>query len=157
MNESQIHEVLSQALDADESKNESLAISLYMQTVEMILQIQDKETRMRLNKFATQALDRAEELKGIKRGNTTNPSVQVQSTVSVKSKSVLHIVKDTSNIQPSLGLSGSHVYSDEEKKVLEHTSHINAHVFVPFMSVDLKDKFVFSIPFTDKVKVLSCM
>lgn len=58
--------------------------------------------------------------------------------------------KDTSNIQPSLGLSGSQVYTEEEKKVLEHTSHINSNVFVPFMSVDLKDKFVFSIPFTDK-------
>ncbi len=59
---------------------------------------------------------------------------------------------DVSNIQPSsLGLSGSHVYTDEEKKVLEHSSHINSNIFVPFMSVDLKDKFVFSIPFTDKV------
>lgn len=58
---------------------------------------------------------------------------------------------DTSNLQPTLGLSGSHVYTEEEKKVLEHTSHINSNVFVPFMNVDLKDKFVFSIPFTDKV------
>lgn len=86
MNESDIHSVLSQALDADESKNESLAISLYMKTVEMILQIPDKETRTRLNKFATQALDRAEELKGIKRESVSSPSVSVQPTISVKSK-----------------------------------------------------------------------
>lgn len=86
MNESEIHDVLSQALDADESKNESLAIALYMKTVEMILQIQDKETRTRLNKFATQALDRAEELKGIKRQTVPGPSIPVQPTISVKSK-----------------------------------------------------------------------
>lgn len=86
MNESEVHTVLSQALDADESKNESLAISLYMKTVEMILQIPDKEIRTRLNKFATQALDRAEELKGLKRENVTSPSRTVQPTISVKSK-----------------------------------------------------------------------
>lgn len=97
MNESEVHSVLSQALDADESKNENLAISLYMKTVEMILQIPDKDTRTRLNKFATQALDRAEELKGIKRANLGSPSVPVQPTISVKSKCsvrslVFHIV-----------------------------------------------------------------
>ncbi len=88
MNESEIHSVLSQALDADESKNESLAIFLYMKTVEMILQIQDKETRSRLNKFATQALDRAEELKGIKKQNIPSPSTPVRPTISVKSECV---------------------------------------------------------------------
>lgn len=59
-------------------------------------------------------------------------------------------VKDTTKSQPALGLSGSHVYTEEEKKVLEHTSHINSNVFVPFMSVDLKDRFLFPIPYTDK-------
>lgn len=92
MNESEIHAVLSEALDADESKDEALAISLYMKTVEMILQIQDKDTRTRLNKFATQALDRAEELKGIKRGSVATPSVLLQPTVSVKSKSSTYFV-----------------------------------------------------------------
>lgn len=83
MSESEIHSVLSRALSADESKDESLAISLYMQTVEMILQIQDKETRARLNKFATQAIDRAEELKGVKRKNVPGT---VRPTISVKSE-----------------------------------------------------------------------
>lgn len=86
MNESEIHAVLSQALDADESKDEVLAISLYMKTVEMILQLEDKEARTRLNKYATQALDRAEELKGIKRKSISSPSVHVQPTVPVKSE-----------------------------------------------------------------------
>lgn len=87
MSEAEIHTILSQALDADESKNESVAISLYMKTVEMILQIPDKETRTRLNRFATQALDRAEELKGIKRDDVASPSRSVQPAISVKSES----------------------------------------------------------------------
>lgn len=42
-------------------------------------------------------------------------------------------------------------YTEEEKLVLNHTSNINDNIFVPFMDVDLKDRFVFSIPFTDRV------
>lgn len=42
-------------------------------------------------------------------------------------------------------------YTEEEKRVLNHTSNINENIFVPFMEIDLKDRFVFSIPFTDKV------
>lgn len=38
----------------------------------------------------------------------------------------------------------------EEKKVLEKTSLINSRIFVPFMEVDTKERFIFPIPFTDK-------
>lgn len=86
MNESDIHAVLSEALDADESKNEQLAISLYMKTVEMILKIPDQETRTKLNKYAIQALDRAEQLKGIKRVNNAVASVSSQPTITVQSE-----------------------------------------------------------------------
>lgn len=48
----------------------------------------------------------------------------------------------------AVGASG---YTEDEKRVLNHTSNINENIFVPFMDVDLKDRFVFSIPFTDKV------
>lgn len=52
---------------------------------------------------------------------------------------------------PKLEVSGSRqAYTSEEKKVLEHTSHINAKVYVPFMDIDLMEKFHFPIPFTDK-------
>lgn len=49
---------------------------------------------------------------------------------------------------------GSQVYTKSEKLVLEHTSHINSNIFVPFMNVDLHEKFVYTIPFTDKVNSL---
>lgn len=49
-----------------------------------------------------------------------------------------------------LQVSGQDVYSDEEKRVLLHSSKINRIDYVPFMSVDLSERFQFSIPFTDK-------
>lgn len=40
--------------------------------VELILSIEDKEKREKMNKFARQALDRAEELKGIKKDSPSS-------------------------------------------------------------------------------------
>lgn len=52
---------------------------------------------------------------------------------------------------------GSSGYTEDEKRVLNHTSNINDNVFVPFMDVDLKERFVYPIPFNDKVRqLLSC-
>lgn len=53
--------------------------------------------------------------------------------------------------------SGRSGYTEEEKRVLEYTSKINENIFVPFMSVDLRDRFVFSIPFTDKVNTINIL
>ena len=39
-------------------------------------------------------------------------------------------------------------YSEEEKKVLAVTSIINGREYVPFMSVDLKERFAFPVPYT---------
>lgn len=44
--------------------------------VELILSIEDKEKRDKMNKFARQALDRAEELKGIKKESPTEDPVR---------------------------------------------------------------------------------
>lgn len=53
--------------------------------------------------------------------------------------------------KPKLTVSGfQDGYTDEEKRVLEFTSHINNKVYVPFMEIDLREKFTFPIPFTDK-------
>lgn len=48
--------------------------------------------------------------------------------------------------------SGAQGYTEAEKRVLEYTSKINEHIFVPFMNVDLNERFVYTIPFTDRVK-----
>lgn len=60
-----VHEILSLALDADERGDKEGAIIHYTNAVEKILRISDPELKQRLNKYAIQALERAEELRGI--------------------------------------------------------------------------------------------
>lgn len=60
-----VKEILRQALDADEKGDKDVAVELYTKAVETILKIGDPALRERLNKYAVQALDRAEELRGI--------------------------------------------------------------------------------------------
>lgn len=45
---------------------------------------------------------------------------------------------------------GTSNYTEEEKRVLFHSSCINDNEFVPFMNIDLAEKFRYAIPFTDK-------
>lgn len=52
-------------------------------------------------------------------------------------------------------LSGSAGYTKEELEVLKRTSNINGRDYVPFLAVDLKEKFAYSIPFSDKDGVLA--
>lgn len=85
MAELEIHKILSKALDADESGNKELAIQYYTQSVEEILKCEDPSIRARLNKFAKQSLDRAEELKGIKREQLPSPVTGIRNVVPVKS------------------------------------------------------------------------
>uniref|UniRef100_A0A673XA61 Calpain 7 n=1 Tax=Salmo trutta TaxID=8032 RepID=A0A673XA61_SALTR len=46
-------------------------------------------------------------------------------------------------------------YTSEEIEVLRSTSKINGIPFVPFMSVDLKERFAFPVPFSDKLGKLA--
>lgn len=41
-------------------------------------------------------------------------------------------------------------YTDEEKRVLLSTSRVNRIDYMPFMQVDLQEKFAFQLPFSDK-------
>lgn len=60
-----IHEILKRALDADERGEKEQAVAHYTNAVELILKISDSAIKDSLNKYAVQALDRAEELRGI--------------------------------------------------------------------------------------------
>lgn len=144
--ESEVRDLLTRALDADEAGQKELAIDLYGQAVESVLRIENREKRDKLNKFAKQALERAEVLKGIKyvppKDLKVVPQQPVQSSA-VPGRSPVH--------SPRLEVSGARSgYTNEEKKVLEYTSHINSKVYVPFMDIDLQEKFIFSIPYTDR-------
>ncbi len=128
------------------SKFQEEAIQNYTLAVELILSIDDKEKREKLNKFAKQALDRAEELKGIKKISPTEDPVQT---------SALPNIGGSSSNSPKLEVvSKSGGCTMEEKKVLEKTSLINSRIFVPFMALDEREKFIFPIPFTDRDGIL---
>lgn len=121
--------------------------------VEMIISIEDKEKREKLNKFARQALDRAEELKGIKK-KEDSPSEDPKTLIHMQ-KSALVSPTSNKNVtipthSPKLEVISREGYTMEEKKVLEKTSLINSRIFVPFMESDAKEKFIFPIPFSDK-------
>lgn len=147
MSASDCHRLLKEALNADDLGNTQLAISLYSQSVEAVLKIEDEEIRKKLHKFAMKALDRAEELKGIKKTIEKPIFNKPSSVLPVNSASCI----SAGNIKPILEVSGGQQsYSAEEKRVLEHTSHINSNTFVPFMEMDLRERFVYPIPFTDK-------
>jgi calpain-7 len=123
--------------------------------VELILSIDDKEKREKLNKFARQALDRAEELKGIRKKDspTEDPVKKIPIQKSAQSPTATTNKSATSS-SPKLEVVSRDGYTMEEKKVLEKTSLINSRIYVPFMDHDAKEKFNFPIPFTDKDGVL---
>lgn len=73
-----VHDILSQALDADERGDKEGAIIHYTNAVERILKIGDSELKQRLNKYAVQALDRAEELRGISSPMHTKSTIPEQ-------------------------------------------------------------------------------
>ncbi|XP_055694259.1 calpain-7-like [Lutzomyia longipalpis] len=139
MSESECHDVLKKALDADEAGNTDLAMEFYTKFVELTLKIENTASKEKLQNLARSALDRAEEIK--------------RNSVGEKARTE-DVSQQVSAVQPRLPsrgptTSGAQGYTKEEKIVLEHTSHINKHIFVPFMSIDLSDKFIYTIPFTD--------
>ena len=93
---------------------------------------------LKLGKLATQALDRAESLKGLKsttkQDTTINPiGVNITSPVATR---------------PSAGVGGG--YTEDEKRVLTTTSRINGIDYLPFLSYDLKtERFNYSSNFND--------
>ncbi|CAL7935433.1 unnamed protein product [Xylocopa violacea] len=168
--------LMSQAQDADEDGLKDIAVKLYTDAAELGLSVKtnDSEVKAKLTDLIKQALDRAESLKGLKTVDNNDilktlsklPSVpetnldedadKVPPTTRTTATSSSNTGKQT---RPPLhrGSSahlkvsgGSSNYTEEEKKVLFHSSHINDHEFVPFMSIDLTEKFQYAIPFTDK-------
>nr|CAI5847065.1 unnamed protein product [Callosobruchus analis] len=145
----QCHFLLQQAIEEDEQGDKDEAIELYAQAVEYCTQYPDL-MQGELKTLILQALDRAEELKGLKKdASASSPARIIQqkppTTVIPTHRPELH--RGTS---VHLQVSGQDTYSEEEKKVLLHTSRINKREYVPFMSVDLSEKFQYAIPFTDK-------
>ncbi|XP_043248289.1 calpain-7-like [Colletes gigas] len=167
--------LINQAQDADEAGLKDIAVKLYTDAAELGLNIKttDSETKTKVTTLVRLALDRAESLKGLKKEEINNiietlsqlpPVPETDLDLGVDNvSSIATTAASSSNIgkqtRPSLHrgssvhlkVTGSNInYTDEEKRVLLHSSHINEHEFVPFMSIDLTEKFQYAIPFTDK-------
>lgn len=90
-----IHKTLSNALDADEKGDKDLAIEYYSKAVELVLKISDPALKEHLNKYAIQALERAEELRGIsvpkierKVEETHSPNMRINSEFKLINKAL---------------------------------------------------------------------
>ena len=170
--------LVSQAQDADGAGLKDVAVKLYTDAAELGLGVKttDPEIKEKLMALIRVALDRAECLKGLKAEENNDiietlsklppvpetnldedvdkmppaPTTSVISTTSVNTgKQTRPPLHRGSSVHLKVS-GGNSSYTEEEKRVLLHSSHINDHEFVPFMSIDLTEKFQYAIPFTDK-------
>ncbi|XP_004925190.1 calpain-7 [Bombyx mori] len=137
--------LMEQALDADNAEQTDSALNLYMQAVEFAVNIKtdDTDVKTNLKNLAKKALDRAEQIKGLKKLNSLSIS---------KPKNPPKIQREQS---VHLKVSGKNaIYTEEEKEVLRTTSNINNNCFLPFMDIDLSERFQYAIPFEDRASEL---
>lgn len=147
----QCYFLMQQALDADEANMKDEALQLYTRAVELAVSVKtsNADIKAKIKSLAEQALDRAEELKGIdKLGalsiNKHRTPVLTQHKAQLQREQSVHLQVSGKNV----------VYTDEEKQVLRETSNINNNCFLPFMDVDLAEKFQYAIPFEDRASEL---
>lgn len=145
--------LLREGLDDDDEGNVEEAIEHYSNAVELCLKAkkttEDAALQKKLTDLAMQALERAEKLKGIERKPA--PPAETASAATAVVKKPLLFEDLTINEIPARNASGGRgAYSDEEKRVLGVTSMINGREYVPFLTVDLKERFASPIPFSDK-------
>lgn len=142
---------LVEALELDENGQEDEAVDLYTEAVELCIKAKNETTddklKQKLSKVARQALERAEQIKG---RDAVQPSKQQELPVKNKVRVLPPLGFDALNLNSAKKESKNQGYSDEEKKVLAKTSMINGREYVPFLSVDLKERFAFPLPYSDK-------
>ncbi|XP_045073111.1 calpain-7 [Coregonus clupeaformis] len=168
------HFLVTQAFEEDEKGNGDEAIELYTQAVELCIQTSNDTTDQglqgKLKQLARQALDRAE---GLKESQSASPLAQSPQDrpgpSGAKPSGGPCPVRQFFPLGPDFSLQDrpqpvrpvqssepqGQRYTSEEIEVLRSTSKINSIPFVPFMSVDLKERFAFPVPFSDKLGKLA--
>lgn len=147
----QCYFLMQQALEADEANMKDSALQLYLQAVEFAVSVKVNipEIKTKISNMAAQALDRAEEIKGIKKMGALSINEQNRPVVTPVKP---HLQREQS---VHLKVSGKlAAYTEEEKEVLRTTSNINNNCFLPFMDVDLTEKFQYAIPYEDRASEL---
>lgn len=166
------HFLVTQAFEEDEKGNVDEAIELYTQAVELCIQTsnetQDQVLQNKLKQLARQALDRAE---GLKESHSMSVPAQhadraggfaarpvsggpsggpVRQFFPLGPDFTLHDKPQPVRVVQSSEPLHGQKYTADEIEVLRTTSTINGIAYVPFMSVDLKERFAFPVPFSDK-------
>ncbi|KAG1948211.1 calpain-7 [Pimephales promelas] len=154
--------LVTQAFEEDEKENADEAIELYTQAVELCIQASnetsDQALQGKLKQLARQALDRAEGLKdSVSKSANQDKPVSSASKGPPQVRQFFPLGPDFSlhdKTQPVRAVHSSEPqgqrYTAEEIEVLRKTSKINGIEYVPFMSVDLRERFAFPVPFSDK-------
>ncbi|ETN76311.1 calpain family cysteine protease [Necator americanus] len=157
--------VLLKAQLSEETQHYPLAIELYSEATQLCIQAgsncEDEQLQVKLRTFGNIALERLENLKRLEQQikiqllteNLPNVPVDELSKLNVSSSSSPDRPSPTSE-SPVLPHKSSGL-TKEELAVLAVTSNINGRKYVPFLSVDLKEKFNYTIPFSDKDGKLS--
>ncbi|XP_035585107.1 calpain-7 isoform X2 [Zalophus californianus] len=154
------HFLVTQAFDEDEKGNVEDAIELYTEAVDLCLKTSyetaDKTLQNKLKQLARQALDRAEALSE----PLTKPLCKIKSTNNKPKPppTRAHFPLGTSPflerpqpfISPQSCDAQGQRYTAEEIEVLRTTSKINGIEYVPFMSIDLRERFAYPMPFCDR-------
>ncbi|KAL6109824.1 capn7 [Pungitius sinensis] len=168
------HFLVTQAFEEDEKGNDDEAVELYTQAVELCIntsnETSDQALQTKLKQLARQALDRAEGLRESRSTPTQDrmgtpegkPAAGASSGVPVRQFFPLgpeFSLHDRSLPQPVRAVQSSQPagqrYTSDEIEVLRSTSTVNGIAFVPFMSVDLRERFAFPVPFSDKAGKLA--
>ncbi|XP_074918598.1 calpain-7 isoform X7 [Chelonoidis abingdonii] len=154
------HFLVTQAFEEDDKGNAEEAIELYTEAVELCLktanETSDAILQSKLKQLARQALDRAEALK-----ESMSKSSQKDKQTAAKPNQPVRMffplgpdfsLNDKPQTIRTVQASESQGqrYTTEEIEVLRKTSKINGIEYVPFMSVDLRERFAFPVPFSDK-------
>jgi len=168
--------LLTEGLDADEEGQTKEALELYTEAVELCIKAKkassNEAVQKKLATVASQALDRAEKLKTVEKGGGGPTTARAPANMRPLRPAfdLLHVGEVSAASGAVGGAAGGALggatarhlaqasgggLTDEEKKVLAVTSMINGREYVPFTTGDLKEKFAFPVPFTDKHGKLS--
>uniref|UniRef100_A0A8C9F9T4 Calpain 7 n=1 Tax=Pavo cristatus TaxID=9049 RepID=A0A8C9F9T4_PAVCR len=154
------HFLVTQAFDEDDKGSAEEAIELYTEAVELCLKTATETSeaglQSKLKQLARQALDRAEALKVSmskssqkEKSTAAKPNQPVRTFFPLGPDFSLNDKPQTIRAVQASESQGQR-YTAEEIEVLRKTSKINGIEYVPFMSVDLRERFAFPMPFSDK-------
>ncbi|XP_032218240.1 calpain-7 [Nematostella vectensis] len=145
--------MLKQGLHEDEMGHQAAALPLYADAVELCLKIAQSLTdsdpmKSKFHKLARQAIERGEHIKKLESSVTLRQDQPAPKSLNVAKPTFL--TDESSTPIPPSPSDGRPILTPEEKKVLSITSKINGKLYVPWMDVDLKERFAYPDYFVDK-------